>query len=63
MGKDVAGRGIEVGDSVAFCVAGRAQEMLVGKVERLHTKSVTIQHTYKGVPTRNVRLYSAVCRV
>ena len=41
---DVAGKLLQVGDSVAFCRASRSSSMVVGKVIRITKKQVEMEH-------------------
>lgn len=41
---DVAGKLIQLGDTVAFCVAGRSSDMRIGKVMSLMKKQCSIEH-------------------
>jgi len=71
---DVAGKIIEVGDTVAFCVAGRSSDMRLGKVMSIMKKQCSIEHTADAVwngreyvpaeyPARTLRNFCNVAKV
>lgn len=59
---DIAGRELKVGHRVAYCMAGKSQNMRIGVVEKLSPKTVTLveKNTWGGDIRRN---HSAVCIV
>lgn len=42
---DIAGKVIDIGDTVAFCTAGKSSDMRIGKVIRITPKQVEILHS------------------
>lgn len=67
--KDVAGRDVEIGDAVAFCLGGTGMVMLVGEVVAINPKTVSIKaeawDKWSGKPSVQVflRRGDAVCKV
>lgn len=53
MSKDVSGKELNVGDTVAYCLGGKGTQMRTGKVLRMTAKSVIIsakevRHRWNG---------------
>lgn len=61
--KDVVGREIKIGSTVAYCMAGTSQTMRTSKVTKISPKMVTLDtvRTQWGNPL--TRHHSAVCVV
>lgn len=45
---DVAGKVLSVGDSVAYCMAGKSSDMRVGPITRLTKKQVVLEYPEEG---------------
>lgn len=46
--RDVSGKTLTIGDTVAFCMAGTASTMRTGKIIRFTKKQVEIEHAPFG---------------
>lgn len=76
--KDVSGKVLNIGDTVAFCAGGRGTDMRLGKVGRMTGKSVIIlikeaRQRYNSktcrwdlteiVDVEVIRAFGSVCKV
>lgn len=55
MAQDIAGKELSVGQTVAFCMAGQAQNMRLATVVKVHPKTVELLSPRSKYSNTNVR--------